>query len=119
MNIVSRTSLAALLIATVVCGHATAAGLVAPRQEVVPFADLNLNHPKGVEALYIRLSQAAHRVCSVDGTKLLMLRGAARECTKSSLRDAVALVNDTGLTAYHMKATHESMPAVARVASGN
>lgn len=86
---------------TLGCGNATAGADGEPRQRLVRFGDLNLNHEEGVKALYRRLTTAARAVCEPGFSVPQTLRSKARDCAQESIRDAVAQVNNAKLTAYY------------------
>ena len=78
-----------------------------PRSETVKFADLNLNTPAGVEALYERIHRAALRVCDKRGQL-----AATIACTKRAESRAIGKVNAPLLTAFYQKKTEAKPPAV-------
>jgi UrcA family protein len=70
------------------------------RSETVKFADLKVDTPAGVEALYRRINSAAQRVCSYEATSV---QGPSiwRNCVRPSVDAAVTKVNNPLLTALH------------------
>jgi len=68
----------------------------------VRYADLNLTHPAGAQALYGRLKSAARQLCAYDFTPSDLYRRVARkDCYDRTLEDAVEDVNDTRLKGLH------------------
>ena len=76
------------------------------RSETVKFADLNLDTPGGVEALYTRIHAAALRVCEQPGVQLAVVQLAAtRACMRKAESEAIGRVNAPLLTAFYQKKT--------------
>ena len=100
---------AAMLVACIlVVSNASADDQV--RAETVKFADLNVNTPEGVAALYVRIHQAANRVCSYDGVDPLH-QIASTNCARKSEAQAVGEVALPQLTAYYeMKTGNHTQP---------
>jgi UrcA family protein len=75
-------------------------------QQVVRFADLNLNSMEGASTLYRRIEQAAERVCG-GPLDIRELSVAARltSCKVQSVERAVGAVNSTVLTSLHLAKT--------------
>lgn len=72
------------------------------RSVVVSYADLNLAHPAGTEALYARLKSAARQLCEYDYTPGELHRRVARkECYDRTLNDAVDGVDNAQLKGLH------------------
>ena len=68
----------------------------------VSYADLNLAHPAGAQALYGRLRSAARQLCMHDYTPSDLYRRAARkDCYDRTLDDAVNGVDDAQLKGLH------------------
>jgi UrcA family protein len=67
----------------------------------VSYADLNLNTPAGVEALYARLRAASRSVCNVGQRRALVDVMASRSCYSQVLGTAVGNANLPTLTARH------------------
>jgi UrcA family protein len=70
------------------------------RTETVKFADLKVDTPAGVEALYRRIYAAAQRVCRYEATSIY---GPSnwRNCVRPTVDDTIAKVNNPLLTALH------------------
>jgi UrcA family protein len=80
------------------------------RSERVKYADLNLNAPAGVEALYGRIHAAARRVCT-QPPKALVNDG----CMRKAESEAVGKVNVPLLTAfYEAKTGSHPLPIIAQ-----
>jgi UrcA family protein len=67
----------------------------------VRYADLNLNTPAGVEALYARLRTAARSVCEVGERRALNEAMVSKDCYRDVLAAAVTNANLPTLTALH------------------
>lgn len=91
--------------ATSVVGTAAASDANAPAHRTVSFADLNLDHPDGVKALYGRLTAAARAVCQTMPSAPYLLRAEQRKCTNTALTNAVAAIHNPNLTAYFASRT--------------
>jgi len=73
-------------------------------QETIAFRDLNLSNPKGVEALYRRITTAAKRVCKDDGSEKHLGRAAEiQRCEADAIRRAVAGIGNVALNGYWMR----------------
>jgi UrcA family protein len=66
----------------------------------VSFADLNIDRPEGVAALYSRIRQAADSVCGAFQSRQLKDISASRACVRTSVSRAVSSVQLPALTAY-------------------
>lgn len=99
--------LAAIISSTVMCGVAALASDASHAQErvieqrVVSYADLNLNHPKGVETLYSRIRGASRAVCAAAIGRDPLMGTERRDCTRAAIAGAVADVNDPRLTDFY------------------
>ncbi len=72
------------------------------RSETVRFGDLNLAAPAGVQALYVRIQNAAHDVCgqaNVPGTRRASV--AWKDCVSDTLRQAILQVGNPSLSTYY------------------
>ena len=67
----------------------------------VKFADLNLQTPAGVEALYKRIHSAAQQVCDSGGDRNLTILSFDRKCAASAESAAVKQVHNQALSAYY------------------
>jgi UrcA family protein len=67
----------------------------------VRYADLNLNTPVGVEALYSRLRAAAREVCGVHQRRALVEAMEAKTCYRQALGAAVEDAKLPTLSALH------------------
>jgi UrcA family protein len=110
-RIIIAVQAAMLLACILVVSNASADDQV--RAETVKFADLNVNTPEGVAALYRRIHQAANRVCAYDGFDQLLWIGSV-DCARKSEAEAVGKVALPQLTAYYeMKTGKHTQPLSA------
>ncbi|HXZ58723.1 MAG TPA: UrcA family protein [Steroidobacteraceae bacterium] len=81
------------------------------RSETVKFADLNVDSPAGVQALYDRIHAAAKRVCSsYDPFQQI----AAGSCTRKAEARAIEKLSLPQLTAfYQTKTSGQPQPLIA------
>jgi UrcA family protein len=120
----SNVSIHTLITHSLFIGCATAALAVAHAAPadgdaltaVVKYADLNLDHPAGVDALYARLKGAAHQVCAPYDSRGLANLWKFRACTDDALRNALVSVDNPALTACYT-AEHGGQPAPAHIAN--
>jgi UrcA family protein len=104
-------STAMLLACAVIVSSAFADDQV--RSETVKFADLNVNTPAGVGALYERIHSAARRVCSETGSDPF-LPVAAAACARKAEAQAIETLGLPPLTAYYqMKTGNHAQPLAA------
>ncbi len=105
------------LIAAVVLGGKTfaASPLDDAPSAVVKFADLNLDTPQGVSALYRRIHNAAEQVCGVVPEDRVFIEAAIAQgkCVRESEVRAIDAVNNVALQAYYSKKTGRAMPLLA------
>ncbi|HZO23085.1 MAG TPA: UrcA family protein [Steroidobacteraceae bacterium] len=78
------------------------------RSETVKFADLNLDTPAGVEALYRRIHAAAQRVCDQPFGQ----ESGIRPCMTKAESEAISKVNVPLLTAFYQKKSGILPPTV-------
>jgi UrcA family protein len=83
---------------TAVLGLLTGAATAAAPPEQLPaihvnFADLNLDHPAGAAALYVRIMRAARAVCESPGLRDLAAVQRADKCINEAIARAVAQVD--------------------------
>ena len=98
--------LCATIVLTGVTALASAGALaseVAVEARVVRYADLNLNHPAGVQALYSRIRGAARSVCIAAIGRDPLYGSMRRECARESLAEAVKTVDNHALTDYSVQ----------------
>lgn len=79
------------------------------RSETVKFADLNLDTPAGVQALYGRIHAAAGHVCAQPSW---VLAAAIRGCMTKAESEAIAKVNAPLLTAFYQSKTGSHPPTI-------
>lgn len=102
-------SAAVLLLGSQIAGPALAGELATDvSTRVVRYADLDLSSPAGAAALYARIEAAARDVCPVAIDRQLASVGPARRCTEAALARAIADVNATALTNYHLARTGQN-----------
>jgi UrcA family protein len=69
----------------------------------VKFADLNLQTPAGVEALYKRIHRAATQVCDSGGDRNLSILTYDRKCAVATETQAIEKVNNAALSAFYQR----------------
>ncbi len=79
----------------------------------VKYADLNLESPQGVAALYQRIHAAAQRVCKGDEIRDIGSTAVRSRCVDDSTARAVAKVNVAGLSAYYQMQTGHPVASLA------
>ena len=74
------------------------------RRETVRFDELNLSSPAGVQALYLRIRNAAGDVCAPEiiiGARVPSV--AWKNCVGTAVREAILKVNHPSLTRFYTK----------------
>jgi UrcA family protein len=72
------------------------------RSETVRFDDLNLGTTAGLQALYVRIQNAARDVCGqADLPGSRVASAAWKDCVSDSVHQAILKVNNPSLTAYY------------------
>lgn len=85
---------------------------------IVQFADLNLERPEGIAALFARIKTAAKRVCDSRNGERLAQKDQYAACIELAISTAVARVDRPGLSDYvAAKAPVSRKPANEKVAS--
>jgi UrcA family protein len=79
------------------------------RSVTVPYAELDLAKPAGVEALYIRIGGAARRVCRAGFSPHLRDQMNSSNCYQDAIGRAVKQVNLPTLTAIHRARTSSTV----------
>jgi len=74
-----------------------------PPSITVKFADLNLETPAGVEALYKRIHSAAFRVCDSGVERNLLLLTFDRKCAAAAETQAIEKVHNEALSAFYQR----------------
>jgi UrcA family protein len=97
--------LASVMLLTCAWGAPSAFADEQVRSERVKFADLNIETPEGVQALYGRIHAAAKRVCSESDP---VLKAAENVCISNADSNAIAKLNLPQLTAYYKIKTKTS-----------
>jgi UrcA family protein len=95
------------MLGVILCSASTGAALAgtpdgAGPQQVVEFADLNLQRQAGVALLYQRIEAAAHVVCNSSGERELAQVVRWHLCLDHSIARAVSDLSIPALTSYHM-----------------
>jgi UrcA family protein len=85
---------------------------VLEKHVTVTYADLDLNKPAGVDALYARLRSAARAACGDADARDLRAKAQVRECRNEALASAVAGINHAALTAKHLQRSPERLAQV-------
>jgi UrcA family protein len=96
---IAMASVAAICVASATMG-AHADELDAPTR-TVHYADLNLNTPAGVSALYQRIRYAAEEVCGDAKWRGLAEAAAAKACVAHAVDVGVHSVNNVNLTSQY------------------
>ena len=74
-----------------------------PPSITVKFADLNLETPAGVEALYKRIHSAAFRVCDSGVERNLLILTSDRKCAAAAETQAIEKVHNAALSAFYQR----------------
>ena len=87
-------------------------------QAVVKFTDLNLSTPDAAAALYGRIRLAAYDVCASFDTDMRDLPDPAglNTCVHNAVRDAVAKVNQSALSAIYNARNRDPLPTALATA---
>lgn len=80
-----------------------AAGPSDPPSITVKFADLNLQAPAGVEALYKRIHRAATQVCELGVDRNLWIMTYDRKCVAATETQAIEKVHNAALSAFYQR----------------
>jgi UrcA family protein len=83
---------------------------------VVRFADLDLSQTDGAAALYGRLRQAAHSVCSSLQSRDIGMNAHYRACMEQAIDGAVSSIGRPTLSQYHESHTKGDKAALIRLA---
>ena len=95
----NKLSLAFILGVTIACSSGLAHA--AWPDVTVRFGDLNLDDPRDAATLYVRLHQAAARVCPTSGMgRLYVVRRVIDRCMEEVIGGAVDSIHKPLLTAY-------------------
>jgi UrcA family protein len=86
---------------------------VEPKQMTVSTADLNLEHPAGVDALYGRIRAAARGVCREAEGLDVASKLRWRSCMNDAVDGAVAAAHSDALTSLHLAKSGRSAATVA------
>ena len=86
------------------------------RSITVSYRDLDLSRPAGIDRLYVRLQRAAREVCSPRELRFLGMRSDRARCYESALDNAVANIDNPGLSGFHLAQTGRAAAGESRVA---
>jgi UrcA family protein len=101
IQLVARCVGVALIGGAVLSSHVLAGVPSDPPSITVKFADLNLQTPAGVEALYKRIHSAATQVCDSGGDRNLSILTYDRKCAAATETQAIEKVNNAALSAFY------------------
>ncbi|HTT05350.1 MAG TPA: UrcA family protein [Steroidobacteraceae bacterium] len=102
-------AIAAVAMTLSICGVSRTAGAAEPGaipSRTVNYADLNLNVPSGIQALYNRIDNAARDVCYQEVGYFFysaQQRGLWSHCVEDAVARAIARVGNERLTALYMQ----------------
>ncbi|MBK6289958.1 MAG: UrcA family protein [Gammaproteobacteria bacterium] len=88
----------------------------ATRSMTVSYRDLDLSRPAGIGSLYARLERAARAVCVPREVRDLGMRRDQARCHASAMDNAVANIDNPGLSGFHLAQTGRSVGIESRVA---
>jgi len=103
IHFVARCAGVALIGGAVLSSHVLAAERLDPRSITVKFADLNLQTPAGVEALYKRIHSAATQVCDSGVQRNLLILASDRKCVATAETQAIEKVHNAALSAFYQR----------------
>ncbi len=86
------------------------------RSMTVSYRDLDLSRPAGIDRLYVRLQRAARAVCSPRELRFLGMRSDQARCYESAMDNAVANIDNPGLSGFHLAQTGRAAAGESRVA---
>jgi UrcA family protein len=101
--LVARRVGLALIGGAMLSSHVLAGEPSDPPSTTVKFADLNLQTPAGVEALYKRIHSAATRVCDSGGGRNLSILTYERKCAAAAETQAIEKVHNAALSAFYQR----------------
>lgn len=91
----------AFVCASILMNSAAAGGPVGETlKQQVSYADLNLDRPEGVAALYARVHAAAEDVCAPLASRELALSSKLQPCVAEATSRALMRINNPAVTAY-------------------
>jgi UrcA family protein len=103
IQLVARCVGLALIGGTVLSSSVLAGAPSDPRSITVKFADLNLQTPAGVEALYKRIHSAATQVCDSGADRNLSILIYDRKCAGATETKAIEDVHNSALSALYQR----------------
>jgi UrcA family protein len=103
IQLVTRCAGLALIGGAVLSSHVLAGEPSDPPSITVKFADLNLQTPAGVEALYKRIHSAAIQVCDSGVGRNLLILTSDRKCAATAETQAIEKVHNAALSAFYQR----------------
>jgi len=103
IQLVARRVGLALIGGALLSSHVLAGEPSDPPSITVKFADLNLQTPAGVEALYKRIHSAATQVCDWGGSRNLSILAHERKCAAAAETQAIGKVDNAALSAFYQR----------------
>jgi UrcA family protein len=103
IQLVARCVGLALIGGAVLCSRVLAGEPSDLPSITVKFADLNLQTPAGVEALYKRIHSAATQVCDSGGDRNLSILTYDRKCAAATETQAIEKVHNAALSAFYQR----------------
>jgi len=113
IQLVARCAGLALIVGAAVSSQVLAGERSDPPSITVKFADLNLQTPAGVEALYKRIHGAATKVCDSGSDRNLLILTNDRKCVATAETQAIEKVHNTALSAFYQRKTGRPNALVA------
>lgn len=111
--LVARCVGLALIGGAVLSSNVSAGESSDPPSITVKFADLNLQTPAGVEALYKRIHGAATQVCDSGVQRNLLILTSDRKCAVAAETQAIEKVHNAALSAFYQRKTGPQNALVA------
>jgi len=103
IQLVARCVVLALIGGAVLSSHVLAGESSDSASITVKFADLNLQSPAGVEALYKRIHSAASQVCESGTDRNLSILTYDRKCVAATETQAIEKVHNAALSAFYQR----------------
>jgi UrcA family protein len=102
-QLVARRIGLALIGGAMLSSHVLAGEPSVPPSTIVKFADLNLQTPAGVQALYRRIHIAATQVCDSGGERNLSFVPYDLRCAAAAEAQAIEKVHNAALSAFYQR----------------
>jgi UrcA family protein len=103
IRVVARCVGLALIGGAALSSHVLAGEPSDPPSITVKFADINLQSPAGVEALYKRIHSAATQVCDSGSDRNLATLTYDRRCAAAAETQAIEKVHNPALSAFYQR----------------